>query len=125
MAGDVACSYLTKDSLAEGGIENRAASGALKKGTIVGATFKTATFPANRLSPRQSTPINVRPTRTDVAIARTIARNTSPALEEVAERATGLRRPGKRNAPDLAQPRKPHAVRFKDDGFVPIIRDGS
>jgi hypothetical protein len=40
-------------------------------------------------------------------------------LKEYAERATGLRRPGKRKAPDLAQARKPHAVRFKDDGLVP------
>jgi hypothetical protein len=40
-------------------------------------------------------------------------------LKEYAERATGLRRPGKRKAPHLAQARKPHAVRFKDDGLVP------
>ena len=40
-------------------------------------------------------------------------------LKEYAERATGLRRPGKRKAPDLVQARKPHAVRFKDDGLVP------
>jgi uncharacterized protein YjlB len=40
-------------------------------------------------------------------------------LKEYAERATGLRRPGKRKAPDLAQARKPHAVRFEDDGLVP------
>lgn len=45
-----------------------------------------------------------------------------PTLEDLkryAERATGLRRPGKRKAMDLAQVRKPHAVRFKDDGLVP------
>src|SRR5258705_12759689 len=45
-----------------------------------------------------------------------------PILEDVkkyAERVTGLGRPGKRKAPDLAQARKPHAVRFKDDGLVP------
>jgi uncharacterized protein YjlB len=45
-----------------------------------------------------------------------------PILEDIkhyAERPTGLRRPGKRKAPDLAQVRKPHAVRFKDDGLVP------
>jgi uncharacterized protein YjlB len=45
-----------------------------------------------------------------------------PILEDVkkyAERATGLGRPGKRKAPDLAKARKPHAVRFKDDGLVP------
>jgi uncharacterized protein YjlB len=40
-------------------------------------------------------------------------------LKEYAERATGLRRPGKREAPDFARARKPHAVRFKDDGLVP------
>ena len=31
-------------------------------------------------------------------------------LKEYAERATGLRRPGKREAPDLARVRKPTAV---------------
>jgi uncharacterized protein YjlB len=44
-----------------------------------------------------------------------------PVLEDIkeyAERATGLRRPGKR-AVDLAQTRKPHTVRFKDGGLVP------
>lgn len=40
-------------------------------------------------------------------------------LKEYAERATGLRRPGKRKVPDLARARKPRAVRFKDDGLVP------
>ena len=40
-------------------------------------------------------------------------------LKEYAERATGLQRPGKRKAPDLVRARKPHAVRFKDDGLVP------
>ena len=40
-------------------------------------------------------------------------------LKEYAERATGLRRPGKGEAPDFARARKPHAVRFKDDGLVP------
>jgi hypothetical protein len=40
-------------------------------------------------------------------------------LKEYAERATGLRRPGRRRAPALARPRKPHTVRFKDDGLVP------
>ena len=39
-------------------------------------------------------------------------------LKEYAERSTGLRRPGK-EAPDFARARKPHAVRFKDDGLVP------
>jgi uncharacterized protein YjlB len=45
-----------------------------------------------------------------------------PILEgakEYAERATGLRRPGKREALGLAKARKPHAVRFKDDGLIP------
>jgi uncharacterized protein YjlB len=45
-----------------------------------------------------------------------------PILEDVkgyAERATGLRRPGKGKASILAQSRKPHTVRFKDDGLVP------
>jgi hypothetical protein len=40
-------------------------------------------------------------------------------LKEYAECATGLRRPGKRQAPDYARARKPYAVRFKDDGLVP------
>ena len=31
----------------------------------------------------------------------------------------GLRRPGKRHAPDFTRTRKPHTVRFKDDGLVP------
>jgi uncharacterized protein YjlB len=40
-------------------------------------------------------------------------------LKEYAERATGVRRPGKRSASALARARKPHTVRFKDDGLVP------
>jgi uncharacterized protein YjlB len=40
-------------------------------------------------------------------------------LKEYAERATGLRRPGKGGASDFARARKPHTVRFKDDGLVP------
>ena len=40
-------------------------------------------------------------------------------LKEYAQRATGLRRPGKQTAPALVRTRKPHAVRFKDDGLVP------
>ncbi len=40
-------------------------------------------------------------------------------LKEYAERATGLRRPGKGEAPDFARARKPRTVRFKDDGLVP------
>lgn len=45
-----------------------------------------------------------------------------PILEDLkayAERATGLRRPGKRKASDLTRARKPRAIRFKDDGLVP------
>jgi uncharacterized protein YjlB len=45
-----------------------------------------------------------------------------PILEDVkeyAERATGLRRPGKSKASDLVPSRKPHTVRFKDDGLIP------
>jgi uncharacterized protein YjlB len=40
-------------------------------------------------------------------------------LKEYAERATGLRRPGKRKAVDLVRTRQPITVRFKDDGLVP------
>ena len=40
-------------------------------------------------------------------------------LKEYTERATGLKRPGKRKASNLRRARKPHAVRFKDDGLVP------
>ena len=40
-------------------------------------------------------------------------------LKEYAERATGLRRPGKREAADVVRTRKPNTVRFKDDGLVP------
>jgi uncharacterized protein YjlB len=40
-------------------------------------------------------------------------------LKEYTERATGLWRPGERNASELARERKPHAVRFKDDGVIP------
>lgn len=49
-------------------------------------------------------------------------RTIMPTLEDLkgyAERATGLRRPGKRKAMDFAQARKPHTVRFKDDGLIP------
>ena len=45
-----------------------------------------------------------------------------PILEDAKEyvqRATGLRRPGRDEAPELARPRKPHTGRFKDDGLVP------
>jgi uncharacterized protein YjlB len=40
-------------------------------------------------------------------------------LKEYAERVTGLRRPGTGKAPTLVYFRKPHTVRFKDDGLVP------
>ena len=39
-------------------------------------------------------------------------------LKEYTERATGLKRPGKREASNFTRGRKPHAVRFKDDGLV-------
>ena len=45
-----------------------------------------------------------------------------PILEDVkayVQRATGLNRPGKTEATKLARARKPHRVRFKDDGLVP------
>jgi uncharacterized protein YjlB len=60
---------------------------------------------------------------TGYPIATATSRRTNmPILEdlkEYAERATGLRRPGRRKASALAQPRRPHTVRFKDDGLVP------
>src|SRR4051812_23967338 len=56
-------------------------------------------------------------------IRATLQRRTiMPTLEDLkgyVERATGLRRPGKRKAVELARMRKPHPVRFKDDGLVP------
>ncbi len=45
-----------------------------------------------------------------------------PTLEDLKgylERATGLQRPGKGRAIDFARARKPHTVRFKDDGLIP------
>ena len=45
-----------------------------------------------------------------------------PILEDVKEyvqRATGVGRPGKKEARDLVRIRKLHTVRFKDDGLVP------
>jgi hypothetical protein len=45
-----------------------------------------------------------------------------PTLEDLkgyAERATGLQRPGKRKAMDLARVRKSQTVCFKDDSLVP------
>jgi hypothetical protein len=35
------------------------------------------------------------------------------------ERVTGLRRPGKRAVASFVRQRRPHGVRFKDDGLVP------
>jgi undecaprenyl-diphosphatase len=49
--------------------------------------FKTATLSTRRLR-RQSVPFTVRPTNADVAIARTIARDTAPVPEEVARAVT-------------------------------------
>ncbi|ABE64847.1 Cupin 2, conserved barrel (plasmid) [Nitrobacter hamburgensis X14] len=40
-------------------------------------------------------------------------------LKEYAERATGLRRPGKRAVANFVRQRNPHGVRFRDDGLVP------
>jgi uncharacterized protein YjlB len=40
-------------------------------------------------------------------------------LKEYAARATGLRRPSRGEAATLTRERKPHTVRFKDDGLVP------
>jgi membrane-associated phospholipid phosphatase len=42
----------------------------------------------NRFHPRPSYPVTVRPTAADVAIARAVARSTSPALEEIARALT-------------------------------------
>src|SRR5437762_1401911 len=57
------------------------------------------------------------------AILATLQRRTiMPTIEDLkgyAERATGLRRPGKRKAKDVARVRNPHRLRFKDDGLVP------
>jgi len=50
--------------------------------------FETARLPTRRLRRRQSVPINVRPTKADVVIARTIARNTAPVPEQVAHALT-------------------------------------
>jgi uncharacterized protein YjlB len=36
-----------------------------------------------------------------------------------AERATGIRRPGKKEASELVRARKAHGFRFKDDGLIP------
>ena len=45
-------------------------------------------------------------------------------LKEYAERATGLRRPGKRKARDFAQARKPSPSASRTTVSSPIIRDG-
>ncbi|MFK4530371.1 hypothetical protein ABIF90_008352 [Bradyrhizobium japonicum] len=45
-------------------------------------------------------------------------------VKEYMQRATGLRRPGRKEAPELACARKPHTFRFKDDGSYPITCDG-
>ena len=50
--------------------------------------FKTARFPASRLSRAARVPVTVRPTAADVAISRAIARNTAPASEEIARALT-------------------------------------
>jgi membrane-associated phospholipid phosphatase len=50
--------------------------------------FKTVSLPASPLRRGQDVPITVRPTRADVVIARSIARNTAPAPEEVARALT-------------------------------------
>ena len=45
-----------------------------------------------------------------------------PILEDVKEymqRATGLRRPDKKQAPEFARARNPRTIRFKDDGLIP------
>src|SRR6266403_2518320 len=50
--------------------------------------FRTARLSASRLSRGPSFPVTVQPTRADVAVARSIARNTAPAPEEVARALT-------------------------------------
>src|ERR1700740_1649154 len=55
---------------------------------IVRAMSRTARFPTDRLHRRQSVPITVRPMLADVLIARTLARDTAPAPEEVARALT-------------------------------------
>jgi PAP2 superfamily len=52
----------------------------------------------------------------------TLRRAIMPTFEDLkgyAQRATGLGRPGKLRAMDLVRARKPHRVRFKDDGLIP------
>jgi membrane-associated phospholipid phosphatase len=50
--------------------------------------FKTTGLSAGRLSRGPSFPVTVRPTKADVAVARSIARNTGPAPEQVARALT-------------------------------------
>ncbi|WOH83244.1 phosphatase PAP2 family protein [Bradyrhizobium sp. BEA-2-5] len=50
--------------------------------------FKIASLSARRLSRRPGFPVTVRPTRSDVVVARSIARNTAPAPELVARALT-------------------------------------
>jgi undecaprenyl-diphosphatase len=50
--------------------------------------FRTARLSASRLSRGPSFPVTVQPTRADVAVGRSIARNTAPAPEEVARTLT-------------------------------------
>jgi undecaprenyl-diphosphatase len=56
--------------------------------TIVGVMFRTARLPAGRRSRGSSFPVTVRPTRADVAVARSIARNAAPAPEQLAHALT-------------------------------------
>ncbi|WP_456827995.1 MULTISPECIES: phosphatase PAP2 family protein [unclassified Bradyrhizobium] len=50
--------------------------------------FKIASLSARRLGRSPSFPVNVRPTRADVAVAHSIARSTAPAPEQVARALT-------------------------------------
>ncbi len=50
--------------------------------------FKVARLSARRPGRRPSFPVTVRPTRADVAVAHSIARNTAPAPEQVARALT-------------------------------------
>jgi membrane-associated phospholipid phosphatase len=50
--------------------------------------FKLASLPARLLGRRPNLPVTIRPTRSDVVVARTIAGNTAPAPEQVARALT-------------------------------------
>src|SRR3954449_3874029 len=50
--------------------------------------FRTARLSASRLRRGPSFPVTVRPTRADIAVARSIARNTAPAPEQLARALT-------------------------------------